>query len=117
MAKGNYIKEIKEILSVVKDMELSLSDEAKSFLDNYEELLKENSLSKSKADFTENGKKIFDFMQENKDKYNNCFKAKDIAEGLFVSGRSVSSSLRKLITDGYVAKEGKDPVIYSLTDF
>jgi predicted transcriptional regulator len=55
-------------------------------------------------------------MQDNKDKYNNIFKSKEIAEGLFVSSRSVSGSMRKIITDGYVVKAGSDPVCYSLTD-
>lgn len=55
-------------------------------------------------------------MQENWEKRNNLFKASDIAEGLFTSGRSVSGSMKKLVSDGYVVKEGKDPVIYSLTE-
>lgn len=68
-----------------------------------------------KPKFTENGKKILVFMQENKDKYNNLFKAKDIGEGLLISSKGASGSLRKLITDGYAEKNGGDPVVYSLT--
>jgi predicted transcriptional regulator len=44
------------------------------------------------------------------------FKAKDIAEGLFISSRAVSGAIRKLVTDGYVEKVGQDPVIYSITE-
>jgi predicted transcriptional regulator len=44
------------------------------------------------------------------------FKAKDIAEGLFISSRAVSGAIRKLVTDGYVEKVGQDPTIYSITD-
>ena len=44
------------------------------------------------------------------------WKAKDIAEGLFISSRGVSGAMRKLVTDGYVEKVGQDPVIYSLTE-
>ena len=40
----------------------------------------------------------------------------DIAEKMFVSSRTVSGSLRKLVTDGYVEKLGENPVIYSLTE-
>ncbi len=43
-------------------------------------------------------------------------KAKDIAEGLMMSSRRVSGSIRKLVTDGYVEKIGQDPVIYALTE-
>ena len=47
---------------------------------------------------------------------NNIFTSKEIAEALFVSGRSVSGSMRKLFGDGYVDKEGNNPIKYSLTD-
>ena len=41
---------------------------------------------------------------------------RDIAEALFVSSRSVSGAMRKLVTDGFVEKIGQDPVMYSLTE-
>jgi predicted transcriptional regulator len=44
------------------------------------------------------------------------WKARDIAEGLFISSRAVSGAMRKLVTDGFVEKVGQDPVIYSITD-
>ena len=44
------------------------------------------------------------------------WKARDIAEGLFVSSRTVSGAIRKLVTDGFVEKVGQDPVIYSITE-
>ena len=53
-------------------------------------------------------------MQENKEKYNNLFKAKDIGEGLGISSKAVSGSMRKLVKDGYINKVGKEPVIYEL---
>ena len=55
-------------------------------------------------------------MQSNEDKYNNLFTSKEIGEGLFMSSRSVSGSMRKIIANGFVEKVGKDPVTYSLTD-
>lgn len=70
----------------------------------------------TKPQFTENGKKILLFMQENKNNYNNIFKAKDIGEGLFTSSRVVSGALRKLVTDNYVEKIGENPTVYSLTE-
>jgi len=80
----------------------------------YLEALK-TSKEKDKPKFTDNGKLIMSFMKENFEPVNNLFKAKDIAEGIFVSSRSVSGSIRKLVTDEYVEKIGQDPIVYSLT--
>lgn len=68
------------------------------------------------ADLTDKNKNILKWMQENVNKYRNTFNAKQIGDGLFMSGRSVSGSIRKLVTLGLVEKQGKDPVCYSLTD-
>jgi predicted transcriptional regulator len=43
-------------------------------------------------------------------------KAKEIAEGMFISSRTVSGAMRKLVTDGFVEKVGQDPVMYILTE-
>lgn len=64
--------------------------------------------------FTDNGKIILKFLQEHTDTA--MWKAKDIAEELFISSRSVSGAARKLVADGYVEKIGKDPTIYTLTE-
>lgn len=65
---------------------------------------------------TENGKKILLFMQENEEAMNNIFTSKEIAEAFFTSGRSIAGSMRKLVSDEFVSKEGKDPIRYSLTE-
>jgi len=75
-----------------------------------------NNKTKNSGPITENGKKIFLYMQENIEKMSNLFTSKEIAEALFTSGRSVSGAMRKLVNDGYVEKTGKDPVQYSLTE-
>ena len=64
--------------------------------------------------FTDNGKLILKYMQDNVDTEN--WKAKDIAEGLFISSRAVSGAMRKLVSDGFVEKIGKDPTIYCITE-
>jgi DNA-binding MarR family transcriptional regulator len=64
--------------------------------------------------FTDNGKLILQYLKDNQE--TPMWKAKDIAEGLFISSRGVSGAMRKLVTDGYVEKVGQDPVIYSLTE-
>ena len=64
--------------------------------------------------FTDNGKLILQYLQDNQS--TPMWKAKDIAEGMFVSSRTVSGAMRKLVSDGYVEKVGQDPVIHSLTE-
>ena len=55
-------------------------------------------------------------MQENVETKSNIFTSKEAAEALFTSGRSIAGSMRKLVSDGYVEKMGKNPVQYSLTE-
>jgi len=74
-----------------------------------------NNKVKNSGDMTENGQKSLTWMQENFESMNNVFTSKEIAEGLFTSGRSVSGSMRKLVNDGYVEKIGTNPVQYALT--
>lgn len=100
---------IQDIEDAINKGYLSLKEESLKYLED----LKKNNSSK---EMTENGLKIILFMQENYDKYSNIFKAKDIAEGLFMPPRSISGSMRKLLTDGYCEKTGKDPVCYLLTE-
>lgn len=80
----------------------------------FEEL--KNNKIKSSKEMTENGQKSLTWMQENFESMNNVFTSKEIAEGLFTSGRSVSGSIRKLVNDGYVEKIGTNPVQYALTE-
>ena len=67
-------------------------------------------------EITENGIKILKYMQQHETHKGSLFKASDIGEGLFMSGRSVAGCMRKLITDGFVEKLGQDPVIYAITE-
>ena len=70
--------------------------------------------AKEKQMFTPTGEKIFTYLQENysiEDKWDSA----EIAKGLGLTAKNVSGSLRRLVTDGYVKKVCKDPVMYSLT--
>ena len=49
--------------------------------------------------FTDNGKLILKFLQEHQD--TPMWKARDIAEGLFMISRSGSVAMRKLVTYGF----------------
>ena len=70
--------------------------------------------SEEKPDLTDNGKLILKYLQDNASVA--TWKARDIAEGLFVSSRVISGTMRKLANDGFVEKLGKEPVIYTLTE-
>ena len=109
-----FIQEIEELLRAEHDI---LSPEAIEYFESLKTVQE-----KEKPPFTENGAKVLIWMQENYSSYNNILKAKEIAEGMFaingtpITSRTVSGSMRKLITDGYVSKTPGSPVCYSLTD-
>lgn len=65
--------------------------------------------------FTDNGKLVMQYLQS-LPTGSPSMKSKEIAESLFVSSRTVSGAMRKLVTDGFVEKIGQDPVMYSLTE-
>lgn len=64
--------------------------------------------------FTDNGKLVLQFLKDHQE--TSLWKARDIAEGLFISSRTVSGAMRKLVGDGFVEKVGSEPTIYSLTE-
>lgn len=84
------------------------------FKEDFEKILK--GIIPAQKGITENGIKILKIMQDKLNQYNNIFTSKNIGEFLFMSPRSVSGSMKKLITDGYVIKLGLNPVSYGLTD-
>lgn len=69
---------------------------------------------KQKPALTDNGKMVLQFLQN--DNVNSTWRSKDVAEQLFVSSRTVSGAFRKLVTDGFCERIGKDPVLYTLTE-
>lgn len=110
---SNKEKFIEMVEKFIKDMDVDESckyHDAITYFEEYKSKIKE------KSEITENGAKIINYMQKNSDKFDNLFKSKEIGEGLFMSSRSVSGSIRKLVTDGYVEKMGSNPIVYSLTD-
>ena len=109
-----FIDMVKDLLHPLDIKELSKDDRNRMAFEFFEEF--KLNKTKSKMTLTENGAKVLNFMQENKNKYNNVFKAKEIAEGLFVSSHSVSGCMRKLIAENFVEKIGKDPVTYAITE-
>ena len=105
MSKRKFVEEINDLIE--KEPKL-LSDEAIEFWRTFTQ-------EKEKPEFTDNGKLILKYLQDTVSDHPEQ-KAKDIAEGLFISSRRVSGAIRKLVTDGYVKKVSQDPVIYALTE-
>ena len=101
---------MQEFLKEINSHRDILSESAIDFLD---ELLEKNSTENI---LTETGRKILISMYANKETYLNIFSSKQLGELLFMSARSVSGSMRKLVTEQYVEKSGTNPVTYKLTE-
>ena len=65
---------------------------------------------------TEKGMLILKYMASNKDLYNNVFTSQLIGAGMQLTGRSVSGSMRKLVSEGYVNKLDAKPIAYQITE-
>lgn len=111
--KETFINIVQTIIFNENQTDYVFSDQEWNDALEYFESLKKEPVSKG---MTENGKKILKWMQENQERMTNLFTSKEIGEGLFISGRSVAGSIKKLVTDGYVAKQGQNPIQYSLTE-
>ena len=106
--KQEFIKYVNELIAAAPAIQPN--EDAKLYWDAFCGL-DENG---EKPLFTDNGKLILKFLQDHTE--TPMWKARDIAEGLFISSRAVSGAMRKLVTDGFVEKVGQDPTIYSLTN-
>ena len=104
--REQFINEIQN--SLQSDGGLRLSEEARAY---FEEL---KGGKASIGGLTEHGKAILEWLNDSTRIYN-FYSAKDIGEGLFTSSRVISGAARKLVTDGYLEKEGKNPVTYQIT--
>ena len=104
--KQEFIDYLNALMAAAPQIEMSAN--VKAYIDALMEVQDE------KPVLTDNGKQILMYMQQNSDK--TAFKAREIAEGLFISSRGVSGSLRKLVNDGFADKMGENPVIYTLTE-
>lgn len=113
--KENFIEEVKAAINGLENGEMTPETYFSSDALDYWNGLQATG-DEGKVKFTENGKLVLKYMQENKEAYNNLFKAKDIGEGMGISSRTVSGTMRKLVNDGYCEKIGENPIVYSLTN-
>lgn len=98
-----------DFLNEIKTFKEQLTPEAQEFMEN----LLEKGI---KPVITEKGIAILNCMKINAETYNNVFKSKDLGDLLNMTPRSVSGSMKKLITEGFVEKIGTAPVCYAITD-
>jgi hypothetical protein len=66
---------------------------------------------------TEAGMKVLQWIKDNTNIKSGLeyFSSITIGEALFCSSRAVTGAARKLVQDGYLVKEGKNPVTYKIT--
>jgi DNA-binding MarR family transcriptional regulator len=106
--KQEFIEFLNALMAAVPEVaNEKMTDNVKAYIDTL------ISSKNDKPEITDSGKIILDYMQKSDLP---MFKAKDIADGLYISSRAVSGSLRKLVTDGFCEKVGTDPVVYTLTE-
>ena len=107
--KEQFLDFIDDLISHNEDYAKSImTEDVKAYL----EILRTGT-DTAKPEITDNGKLVLKYMQDNNIK---MAKSKDIADGLGISSRAVSGTLRKLVNDGFAEKIGKDPVIYTLSE-
>lgn len=102
--KNIFIETVEELF---KAYPLNVPSEAFDFFEDYKKAKNGN----SKA-FTEKGIAIIKEMRE----VNDWISAKSLGERMDISGRSVSGTMRKLVTDGYIEKQAGNPASYKITD-
>jgi DNA-binding MarR family transcriptional regulator len=106
--KQEFIDFLNALIAAAPDVaEEKMTENVKAYID---------ALTDKKAEkpaLTDNGKMVLKWLQ---DAEPGIYKAKDIAEGLFVSSRNVSGAMRKLVSDQFVEKVGDQPALYTLTE-
>ena len=106
--KQEFIDFLNALMDAAPDVvKEKMNDNVKAYIDALTDKKAE------KPELTESGTLVLKWLQNAPV---GIYKAKDIAEGLFVSSRNVSGAMRKLVTDHFVEKVGSDPVLYTITE-
>lgn len=105
--KQEFLQFLNALITAAPDVaEQMMTENVRAYIDSLNN-------KNEKPEITDNGKLVLKYMQ---DDTGPMWKARDIAEGLFISSRTVSGAMRKLVTDGFCEKVGADPVVYALTE-
>lgn len=106
--KKEFLDFLNALIAAAPDVaEEKMTENVKAYID---------ALTDKKAEkpaLTDNGKMVLKYLQNAEP---GIYKAKDIADGLFVASRNVSGAMRKLVTDQFVEKVGEQPALYTLTE-
>lgn len=108
MKKQEFINFIRNLMD--KNPDEQMNEEAAL----YWKALQTSNEEKEKPLFSENGKLILKFLQENQE--TNLWTSKNLGQALGISSRSVSGSMRKLVDNGFVEKMGESPIAYTITE-
>ena len=111
--KSEFVSYISNVLTYIGEVDAPLppmNEEAQAYWEAFN-----GANDVEKPLFTDNGKLIMEYLKTLPSD-GAALKARDIAEALFISSRTVSGAMRKLVTDGFVEKIGQDPVMYNLTE-
>lgn len=101
--KNIFIDTVEELFQAYP---MNVPTEALEFFEDYKK-----SKSTAKA-YTDKGIAVIKALREIDD----WITAKSLGEQMDVSGRSVSGTMRKLVTDGYVEKQAGNPASYRITE-
>ena len=112
MTKDNFIDEVLKI-TATENAENLLG--IRYHLENLYNQMKSEAATTKKTALTANGVKILKVLQEHETVE---MSAADIGDYIDLSSRSVSGSMRKLVTEGYVDKIAQDSgsALYKITD-
>ena len=105
--KQEFIKYVNELMNAAP--QIKMNEEATLYWETFS-----TTNTAEKPMFTDNGKLVLRFLQTHDD--TTSWKSRDIAEELFISSRTVSGAMRKLVNDGFVEKMSEDPVCYAITE-
>lgn len=103
-------------IMTLKEFLESLQEYSKNFNEDQMRFYSTALMVAEQRKLTDKGILILRFMQGNMENYSNLFKAQDIGCFINLAPRSVSGAMKKLITDGYISKQGQNPIYYQLTD-
>lgn len=108
--KQEFIEFIEQLMEKANITEENMSENVLF----YWNVLKGPETTEERPLFTENGKLVLGCLKNKPEIV--FWKARDIGEELFISSRTVTGAMRKLVTDGYVEKIPGSPSVYTITE-
>lgn len=110
MSKEKFINEIEDFIKQGYEFSTDAIE--------YFEAIKSNKFDApaEKKGLTPKSRDLLIAMRDNLEQFDNIFATKKISEVTGIPSRSISGSMRSLVTKGYVEKVSAEPVLYALTE-